>query len=137
MFSKLQKDFPIDLGEVGCVVHIRLGDLIQHAQLDPKWYAESLQKLQVSKGDRIACFSDDIMAAKEIVSQIHGYTFFFPEERASLQPSQLLYLLTLHPKFIGSSASSFSWWVCFIRWLNNPNDNVIIPLSDFHEFRQL
>ncbi len=117
-------------------MHIRLGDYQKMGySLSDEWYQKSAKKLIKDGIETILVFTDNIDAAKKIISPINKYTkIIFPEIENTLSPIELLWILS-NAKFFVSSNSTLSWWSAF---LNNKNKTIYSPhdssliLSSWH-----
>jgi hypothetical protein len=93
-------------------MHIRLGDFkgTTWGVLPSDWYLARVRTLLGEGIEEIDCYSDDLVALKEIVGKWNlKCNFRFPEYTDILHPHELLLALTRYPTFI-SSNSTLSWW---------------------------
>lgn len=104
-----------------CGLHVRMGDFVttyEELFYVPRleYYKRALQL--VKKQDNIIVFSDDIPAAKKLLSNL-GDRFTFID---GYEANEGIYLQSLCHDFICTS-STYGWWGA---WLNNTPDRVII-----------
>ena len=105
-------------------IHVRLGDFKKTVwgALPNSYYQRAVVALLEGGVQEIDCYSDDIEDAKSIFGNlISEVNMIFPEENTSLNPLELLWVLSSY-KYFASSNSSLSWWASY---LNRNKDRTI------------
>jgi hypothetical protein len=118
------------------MLHIRLGDYLEKqnemfGSLSPNYYERALKLLpdELSQSP-IWVFSDDIDAARSILSNIRDFNFEWIRPPSSSSPVESLLLMSSGAANIIAN-STYSWWGAM---LNNCQPVVIAPSKWFKSF---
>jgi hypothetical protein len=123
--SKIQREKPIGL-------HIRRGDYSalqnEFGLLSTSYYIQGLRVLErTHPGRKIWIFSDDVSAAREILTGIEESRLNFVESPRSAEPIESLILMSLCEALIIAN-STFSYWAAIV---GESNRTVIAPQKWF------
>ena len=125
------------------IMHIRRGDYRVHAPsyglLSSEYYEQALIELRnLGVKGTILVFSDDVVAAKELLRGIQNFEFEFFTENEIKDPAEVMLLMSKGPAIIIAN-STFSWWAAQLgslekivvrpsKWFRNLEDpNQLFP----------